>query len=193
MGHKEELLAGARRCLYERGYAHTTARDIVAASGTNLASIGYHFGSKEALLNAAIVEGIEEWGARLEEILRADESADVRERLTATWEGMIESFGADRPLWMASIEGFMQGERNPELRRGFADGYEDARGSFPELAGVADPAWSDERTRQVGAVLLSLMVGLMLQWLMDPHRAPAAQDLLAGLDALAARVSVADR
>ena len=30
-----------------------TARDIVAASGANLASIGYHFGSKEALLSAA--------------------------------------------------------------------------------------------------------------------------------------------
>jgi AcrR family transcriptional regulator len=51
MGHREALLAGARRCLLERGYARTTARDLVAASDTNLASIGYHFGSNEALLN----------------------------------------------------------------------------------------------------------------------------------------------
>ena len=42
MSHKEDLLAGAVACLREKGYAHTTARDIVAASGTNLASIGYH-------------------------------------------------------------------------------------------------------------------------------------------------------
>ena len=41
MGHREDLLEGAKRCLYEKGYARTTARDIVAASGTNLASIGY--------------------------------------------------------------------------------------------------------------------------------------------------------
>ncbi|MGH3839469.1 MAG: TetR family transcriptional regulator, partial [Pseudonocardiaceae bacterium] len=41
MGHREALLDGARRCLLERGYARTTARDLVAASGTNLASIGY--------------------------------------------------------------------------------------------------------------------------------------------------------
>ena len=54
MGHREALLDGARRCLLERGYARTTARDLVAASGTNLASIGYHFGSKEALLNGAM-------------------------------------------------------------------------------------------------------------------------------------------
>ena len=55
MGHKDDLLDGAKRCLYEKGYARTTARDIVAASGTNLASIGYHYGSKENLLNAALM------------------------------------------------------------------------------------------------------------------------------------------
>ena len=58
MGHKEDLLAGAKQCLREKGYANTTARDIVAASGTNLASIGYHFGSKDALMTQAIIEMI---------------------------------------------------------------------------------------------------------------------------------------
>ena len=37
MGHKEDLLAGAKQVLVERGYANATARDIVAASKTNLA------------------------------------------------------------------------------------------------------------------------------------------------------------
>jgi hypothetical protein len=41
-----------------RGYARTTARDLAAESGANLASIGYHFGSKEALLNEALAEGM---------------------------------------------------------------------------------------------------------------------------------------
>ena len=44
----------ARRLLETRGYAHITARDLVAESGTNLGSIGYHFGSKAELLNQAI-------------------------------------------------------------------------------------------------------------------------------------------
>ena len=55
MGHREDLLVGAVACLREKGYARTTARDIVAASGTNLASIGYHYGSVTALLNAAVL------------------------------------------------------------------------------------------------------------------------------------------
>src|SRR5256714_10188090 len=52
--HREQLLRGAIECLKEKGYARTTARDIAAAADANLASIGYHFGSKEALLDAAV-------------------------------------------------------------------------------------------------------------------------------------------
>jgi hypothetical protein len=40
-------------------------RDIVAASGTNLASIGCHYGSVWALLNAAVLAAIQEWADRL--------------------------------------------------------------------------------------------------------------------------------
>jgi hypothetical protein len=47
------------------------ARDLVAASGTNLASIGYHFGSKEALLQTALLEASAEWGDELEQVLAA--------------------------------------------------------------------------------------------------------------------------
>ena len=35
MGNREDLLAGAQRCLYEKGYARTTARDIASASGVS--------------------------------------------------------------------------------------------------------------------------------------------------------------
>ena len=53
MGNREALLEGAIRCLETRGYAQTTARDLVRESKTNLGAIGYHFASKEALLYEA--------------------------------------------------------------------------------------------------------------------------------------------
>src|SRR5215218_1592676 len=98
MGHREDLLAGAKRCLFERGYAHTTARDIVAASGTNLASIGYHFGSKEALLNAAMIGAIEEWGEEMERALTPDTApaAAPLDRFEETWTRVIGSFATHR-------------------------------------------------------------------------------------------------
>ena len=58
--NREQLLEGALQCLRTKGYSRTTARDIAGASGANLASIGYHFGSKEALLNAAMIRLLEQ-------------------------------------------------------------------------------------------------------------------------------------
>jgi len=55
MGNREDLLAGALECLKTKGWARTTVRDIAAAAGVNHAAIGYHFGSREALLIEASI------------------------------------------------------------------------------------------------------------------------------------------
>ena len=69
MGHKEDLLAGAKQVLIERGYSNTTARDVVAASHTNLASIGYHYGSLDkcvaVFLNGEAIPAPNERGERV--------------------------------------------------------------------------------------------------------------------------------
>ena len=61
MGNREALLEGAKRCLLEKGYSRTTARDIAEAAGVSLAAIGYHYGSKESLLEQAFMVAMEEW------------------------------------------------------------------------------------------------------------------------------------
>ncbi|GAA1582016.1 TetR/AcrR family transcriptional regulator [Actinoplanes couchii] len=72
MGNREDLLDAAKRCLYDKGYARTTARDVAAAAGVSLAAIGYHFGTKELLLNAALRQALEEWGDDLARVLNTD-------------------------------------------------------------------------------------------------------------------------
>ncbi len=52
MGNRDDLLDGAVRCLRDKGWARSTVRDIAAAAGVSHAAIGYHFGSREALLTA---------------------------------------------------------------------------------------------------------------------------------------------
>lgn len=56
MGNREDLLAGARRVIVERGVANATARDIAQAAGVSLAAIGYHFGSKDQLVTEALLD-----------------------------------------------------------------------------------------------------------------------------------------
>ncbi|NYT96851.1 TetR/AcrR family transcriptional regulator [Salinispora sp. H7-4] len=182
MGHRERLLVGARNCLYERGYTHTTARDIVAASDTNLASIGYHFGSKEALLTAALVQAFEEWGVEIDRVLRDGTQPDLMDRLESMWTGLVESFATQRPLWVAGIEAFALAERLPELREQLAESYARARpalAAFVIRDGGEDVA--DETRKAVGSFLLALMTGLTVQRLLDPEAAPSGEELAEAL------------
>jgi len=51
---KERLIAAARQIFADRGFRAATVRQIAALAGTNLASINYHFKSKEALYLAVL-------------------------------------------------------------------------------------------------------------------------------------------
>ena len=183
MGHRERLLAGAKRCIYERGYGRTTARDIVEASGTNLASIGYHFGTKEALLDAAMMEAVGDWGAELERILaaEADEDAGPLERLEKVWTEVIGSFEAHRPALVTSFEAFVRAEHSPELRARIAAGQEQARSWLAAVLGEAQGGPEGAPARSVGSFHLALLNGLMIQWLTDPVRAPSGGDVAGAL------------
>jgi AcrR family transcriptional regulator len=185
MGHREDLLEGAKRCLLEKGYARTTARDIVAASGTNLGSIGYHYGSTQALMNAAMFAAIEDWGERVGAALAADATPGT-DRLTGYWQRVIASFRTDRALWIASVEALIQSEHSPDLRAQLAAGLQQGRrGMVSLLTGAAEDTVDDAATRSLGSVQMALMSGLMVQWLADPEHAPSAEDVVAGLRALA--------
>ncbi|WFE64840.1 TetR/AcrR family transcriptional regulator [Micromonospora sp. WMMD714] len=190
MGHRERLLAGARVCLYERGYTRTTARDIVAASDTNLASIGYHFGSKEALLTAALVQAFEEWGVEIDRVLRDGTQPDLLDRLESMWSGLVESFGTHRPLWVAGIEAFALAEHLPVLREQLADSYARAR---PALAAfvIRDGGEnvSDGTRKALGSFLLALMIGLTVQRLLDPEAAPSGKELARALQLIVGAIN----
>jgi len=184
MGHREDLLEGAKRCLYEKGYARTTARDIVAASGTNLGSIGYHYGSTQALMNAAMLGAMQDWGDAVAAALAA--GGDTGEdRLTGFWRRVIGTIDTHRQLWLASIEATLQGEHAPDLRAQMAAGLEDGRSGMAALVtGRPEDTLDDETVHSIGSVQMALMSGVMVQWLVDPEHAPRPEQIAAGLRAL---------
>jgi AcrR family transcriptional regulator len=183
--HRERLIEGALRCLREQGYAHTTARDIVAAADSNLGSIGYHFGSKEALLNEAIREGFAEWTAQLGSIAFAEAGATPLERARASWLALTESFEEHRPLVVAFVEAMAQSMRSDELRAQLADVYEEGRAAVGRLveASLGETDISPEHLRAAASFMIAVCDGLLLQWLVDPDGAPSGQELTDGLDA----------
>src|SRR5688572_27066274 len=95
---RDRLLAAAIECIEKRGYAHTTTRDLVAASNTNLALIGYHFGGKEALLAKAMAECVSRWTERVQHAVFDAQANDPRAQLQAALTALLDSFDADRAL-----------------------------------------------------------------------------------------------
>lgn len=187
MGHREQLLGAARRLLEDKGYAHITARDLVAASDTNLASIGYHFGSKAGLLNAAIGEIFDEWTEQLAQIAMRATVATPVERAHVTWSALLDGLDDKRALLLSFMEAFAQADRSAELREQFGRQYQQIRGRVAELVaeslgGRLGP--DDPRAKAVASFVIAVCDGLAMQWLLDPVNTPTGDELLAGLGLL---------
>ena len=192
MGNREALLAGAKRCLIEKGYARTTARDIAAASGVSLAAIGYHFGSKDALMNQAIYEFVGEWGEEVERALSAEGALDAEplKRFESIMERTIESFnGPARGMWAAQLELMGPMPQNEELRTFLAGVQRVAADGLAELFLGVDPAQDPETARTAGSVLHALFIGIIVKWFMDPEQGLSARELAEGMRIVAERMT----
>ncbi|CAL9428049.1 TetR/AcrR family transcriptional regulator [Streptomyces sp. Tu 3180] len=183
MGHREDLLEGAKRCLLAKGFVRTTARDIVKESGTNLASIGYHYGSKDALLAQAYVSLVEGMGDAFEGGGSADDTEPGSlERFEWVWSNIIGTMKEPGSVWRLSMEVLALGDRLPEVRDHLAAAQREAgRGLVPLLMGGREEDVSDETADTLGMFYVTLMTGLIAQWTFDPRTAPEAGQLTAGL------------
>ena len=106
-------------------------------------------------------------------------------RFEAIWTRVIESFETHRALWVSSVEALAQTERSPELREQLANGLEEGRYGLVALFRKVEESMVDERqARTVGSFYLALVSGLMVQWLVDPARAPSGTDVADALRAI---------
>lgn len=126
---------------------------MVAASGTNLASIGYHYGSKEALLRAAIFESFRRWYMPLIESIPGRSAANSMRELL---DGMEEH----RWLIVAHLEAVAEAPRDEQLRRFIAARYADFKTALAAQLG-GGPAAEDQAAR-----IIALLDGTVIQWLL---------------------------
>lgn len=183
MSNRDALLAGAKECLRTKGYAHTTARDLVAASGANLSSIGYHFGSKESLLAEAFDEVFMEWTAQLNAAALDTPGATALERMGASWRTMLDTLPEHESLMLAFVESIGPSVRSPQLRKQLAEHYARTRA---EVAATVRESLGEDSTADadvVASFLIAIADGFMVQFLVDPARSPSGTQLTAALGA----------
>ena len=165
--NRQSLIEGTLRCLEHLPPERITARAIAAESGANLASIGYHFGSKDDLVSEAAIEGLDRWleeiDARLAELPARTPGARLRAAMGVVEETRRRHTGLARNY----ISAIAKAQHHPGLRKRLAEGFRDARPNVAAVLGLGD----DQAGEDAGALVLSLFHGLLLQVLLDPDLA----------------------
>lgn len=201
MGNREALIEGAKSCLRDKGFTRTTARDIASAAGVSLAAIGYHFGSKDALLKEALREAMEEWGDQVGETTEAAAAevspvsvpeVSARDRFEQAWRQAIESLPASRSLWLTQFEILSQADHLPDVLASLGGLQADAREGLAEIFGPLDAGADPDEVQRIGAFYQMMMLGMVGLWLADPDQTPSGTDLTRTLMLIADRLGAGE-
>lgn len=177
--HRENLIEGAIACIQEQGISATTTRDIAKRAGAPLASIPYHFGTKDALLDEALAVALTRW--REENIAMAGAGDPSLGPFGARLDGMLKSLPRIRPLAIAMREAQLRAMHNEEFGRTLAAYRRTAMmvGSV-QLGALAEQAGIEVDKELATVAGLAFFDGVLTQWLLDPEHTPSARALIQG-------------
>ncbi len=165
--NRASLIEGTLVCLEKLPPERVTARAITEESGANLASIAYHFGSKDNLVTEAVVEGLDRWLADVTASVENLESADPVERYRLAGEAIEASRRRHSGLARNFIGALAKAQHDARVRQLLADGFRRTRPAVAALLGLG----SDQTGEDAAGLTLALFNGLLFQTLLDPDLA----------------------
>ncbi|MGW7531605.1 TetR/AcrR family transcriptional regulator [Amycolatopsis sp. NPDC054798] len=185
MGNREDLLEAARVCLRERGLS-TTARDIASEAGVSLAAIGYHFGTKDALLAQAANEAIgDALGAWIDKTLRATPTGADPGKTFAEFCGRLpEAFASVHTHLLTSLEHLTRLVRTGEPQATMAPAMRQSTDALTKILGAVHPQLPPPELDGLAQLYHAVINGASLIWLAAPDSAPAAGQFQAAVSAL---------
>jgi AcrR family transcriptional regulator len=165
--NRRKLLDGALRCLERLPADRITARVIADESGANLASISYHFGSKNALVSAAVVEGLDRWLAEIECALGDVEPASPADRFRKANAVVEQTRQRHGGLVRSFVAALAMAPHDPVVREQLTDGFRRTRPAVAQLLGLGD----DRVGTDAAGLALAMFYGQLLQVQTDPDLA----------------------
>ena len=162
--NRSSLIDGTVRCLERLPPERVTARAIAAESGANLASIAYHFGSKDDLVTEAVIEGLDRWLAEVDRAMEGLALAGPRERFRRAAQVFDASRARHTGLAKNFVAALARAQHDPRVREILAEGYRRTRPSVATILGLGE----DRAGEDAAGLTLALFHGLMFQTLLDP-------------------------
>jgi AcrR family transcriptional regulator len=162
--NRAELLEGTLRCLERLPPEQVTARAIAAESGANLASIAYHFGSKDALVTEAVVLGLDRWLIEIERALAAVAQDDPAERFTRAAEAFEATRRKHGGLARTFLGALARAQHEPRVAALLSEGFQHTRPNVAALLGLGE----DQAGEDAAGLVHSMFTGLLFQQLLDP-------------------------
>jgi AcrR family transcriptional regulator len=162
--NRSELIEGTLRCLERLPAEQITARVIAQESGANLASITYHFGSKDKLVTAAVIEGLDRWLAEISAALAEVAPRPVATRFQRATRAVESTRRRHAGLARSYVTALARAQHDDEVRALLATGFQRSRPELATVLGLGD----DQEGRDAAGLVLALFHGLLLQSLLDP-------------------------
>jgi AcrR family transcriptional regulator len=165
--NRSKLIEGTLRCLERLPPERVTARAIAGEAGANVASITYHFESKDALVTEAVIEGLDRWLAEIAGRLTELDAESPPERFRQA-AAVIEG-GRRRHAGLAAnfLGALAKAQHDPRIRGLLSEGFRRTRSEVAAVLRLGDdPAGVD-----AGGLVLAMFDGLLFQVLLDPKLA----------------------
>lgn len=154
----------ALRCLENLPPGKITARAIAHESGANLASITYHFGSKDELITEAIVTGLDRWLAEIAQQLDDLGTRAPEERFHSALAVVADSRRRHEGLARNFLGALARTSHDHRVRELLAEGFRRTRGEVATVLGLG----ADDAGRDAAGLVVALFNGLLFQTLVDP-------------------------
>ena len=162
--NRANLIEGTLRCLERLPPERVTARAIAEESGANLASIAYHFDSKDNLVTEAVIEGLDRWLAEINSGLGELAAQEPAVRFRRAWEAIESSRRRHAGLATNFLGALAKAQHDPRVRELLVAGFRRTRPEVAALLGLG----SDQAGEDAGGLVLALFNGLLFQQLLDP-------------------------
>lgn len=144
-GTVDRILDTAETLFASKGFAETSLRAITSKAGVNLAAVNYHFGSKEALIQAVFERFLtpfcNELSKQLDRLEAGEEPVTLERLLSVVSVIAMGSHGTDpgRVATFFRLSGLAYTQAQGHLRRYLSDHYGPLFKRFLKLLNAAAP------------------------------------------------------